>query len=123
MKKILMAIMMVTSLTLVPATAQAKKKYIDYGKMLLTAYCPCDDCSSGYGRRCALKGRHAESGRTVAVDPDIIDLGSKVWIDGEMYVAEDVGTHVNGDHIDIFFDTHEEVVKFGKKYGHAKVVK
>ena len=100
-----------------------KKKHhkIDYGIMKCTAYCPCEECSEGYGRR-THTGTTAESGRTVAVDPDVIDLGSKVEIDGETYIAEDTGGKVDGDHIDIFFDTHEEVEEWGTKYLETKVV-
>ena len=123
MKKILMAIMMVTSLALMPATAQAKKKYIDYGTMKCTAFCPCEECSEGYGRKCALEGRTCKSEHTIAVDPDVIDLSSKVKIGNKIYVAEDTGGQVVGDTIDIFFDTHEEVVEFGVKHKRCWVVK
>ncbi|MFR1857426.1 3D domain-containing protein [[Clostridium] innocuum] len=38
----------------------------------------------------------------MAVDPDVIPLGSKVLIDGHVYVAEDVGGAVKGNVIDIY---------------------
>ena len=42
-------------------------------------------------------------GRTVAVDPKIIPLGSELWIDGEgPFIAEDVGGAVKGYRIDIY---------------------
>lgn len=122
MKKILMAIMMVTSLTLVPATAQAKK-LIDMGSFKLTAYCPCERCSDDFERQCALKGHYCKSNHTVAVDPDIIDLGSKVKIGKKVYVAEDTGSRVQGDVIDIFFDTHEEVENFGVKHKNVYIIR
>jgi 3D (Asp-Asp-Asp) domain-containing protein len=40
-------------------------------------------------------------------------------INGETYVVEDRGGAVEGNVIDIYFDTHEEAVNFGSKY--AKV--
>lgn len=86
----------------------------------LTAYCPCRECSGGYGRHTAT-GKIAKSGRTIAVDPKVIPYGSRVMIDGHEYIAEDCGGAVKGHHIDIFFDTHEEVRNFGKKYGHVYV--
>lgn len=90
-----------------PKAKKAKKhkkkaKKINYGIMKCTAYCDCPECSSGYGRR-THSGTTAEAGRTIAVDPDVIDIGSKVEIEGQIYVAEDVGSAVQGDHIDIFF--------------------
>lgn len=116
MKKILMAIMMVTTMTLVPATAQAKT--INMGRFTLTAYCPCEECSEGYGRKTAMPNRYASSEHTVAVDPSLINLGDKLLIDGKEYIAEDTG-----EKIDIFFDTHEEVENFGVRHGDVKIVR
>ena len=90
--------------------------------MRCTAYCDCPSCSSSYGRH-TQSGTTAESGRTIAVDPDVIDIGSTVEIDGQIYVAEDVGSAVNGDTIDIFFDTHEEVEEFGVQYKSCWVIR
>lgn len=123
MRKKLMSIMMVTSMMLMPATVQAKERLIDFGQMRCSAYCPCESCSEGYGRKTATKGVYARSEHTIAVDPDVIPLGSKVKIGDSYYVAEDVGALIFGDRIDIFFDTHEEVEEFEIKYKHCWVVK
>ena len=104
------------------AKKHKKAKKIDYGIMKCTAYCDCPECSSGYGRH-THSGATAEAGRTIAVDPDVIDIGSKVEIEGQIYVAEDVGSAVQGEIIDIFFDTHEEVEEWGTRYLEAKVVR
>lgn len=85
------------------------------GTYKLTAYCPCQDCSGGY-RRATASGATATAGRTIAVDPKVIPYGSKILIDGHVYVAEDCGGGVKGNIIDIFFDTHAEVNKFGRKF-------
>lgn len=122
MKKILMAIMMVTTMTLMPATVQART-LIDFGDFTLTAYCPCEECSEGWGRKTATPNVYARSEHTIAIDPDVIPLGSKVKIGETIYTAEDTGGMINDDHIDIFFDTHEEVVDFGKKTRQVWVVK
>lgn len=86
----------------------------------ITAYCPCEECSGNYGRQTAT-GHRARARHTIAVDPDIIKYGSKVEIDEVTYTAEDCGGQVRGKHIDIFFDTHDEVEKFGKKYKKVRV--
>ena len=85
------------------------------GRCKLTAYCPCERCSGKFGRQTST-GKTCRSGHTVAVDPDVIGYGTILLIGDDEYVAEDCGPGVVGDHIDIFFDTHEEVEEFGVKY-------
>ena len=62
-------------------------------------------------------GKKAKQGRTIAVDKRKIKLGSKVQINGKTYVAEDVGGGVKGKHIDVFFKSHKQTKRFGKKTG------
>lgn len=48
-------------------------------------------------------GEHkAIEGHIIAVDPNVIPLGSKVLIDGHEYIAEDIGGAVKGEVIDIY---------------------
>ena len=108
--------------TPVKAHAQPHHRTINMGEFKITAYCPCDECSEGYGRHTASSTR-ARSSHTIAVDPTVISYGTKVVIDGQTYVAEDCGCGVVGDHIDIFFDTHEEVEDFGVKYKNVKLIR
>lgn len=103
-----------------PISVNAKR--INMGEFKLTAYCPCCRCSKGYGRSTS-SGKKARSEHTIAVDTSVINIGSKVKIGDNIYTAEDTGSGVNGDHIDIFFDTHEEVEEFGKKYRKVWVVR
>lgn len=79
----------------------------------LTAYCPCKKCSGKWGNETAI-GVKAKEGRTIAVDPDIISLGTVVRIDGlGVFMAEDTGGGIKGDRIDVYFENHSEAVKFG----------
>ena len=80
----------------------------------ITAYCPCEECSEGWGRQTAT-GKTATAGRTIAVDPKVIPYGTEVIIDGHSYFAEDCGGAINGNDIDLFFDTHEETIKWGRQ--------
>ena len=82
MKKVIFMI----GLFLIPIQVNART-HIDMGEFKLTAYCPCEECSEGWGRQTA-SGKTAEAGRTIAVDPDIIDIGSKVKIGNKIYIAE-----------------------------------
>jgi len=53
-------------------------------------------------------------GRTVAVDPRVIPLGTRLQIDGiGERIAEDTGRAIKGRRIDLFVGSHEEGRRFG----------
>ena len=87
---------------------------VSLGTFKTTAYCPCKSCSRGWGRKTS-SGVSALSGLTVAVDPNVIPIGTELMIDGHVYVAEDCGGGVKGNHIDIFFDNHAQVDQYGRR--------
>jgi len=60
-------------------------------------------------------GLHAGYG-VVAVDPRVIPLGSKLYIEGYGYaVAGDQGRAIRGNRIDLGFETVREALSFGSK--------
>ena len=77
------------------------------GSFRITGYCACRKCSAGWGGRTS-SGAMAVSRRTVAVDPRVIPMGSRLLINGQVYVAEDTGGGVKGNHIDIYCDSHAQ---------------
>ena len=96
----------------------------------ITAYCPCSKCCQKYsnelngGEPHTATGTVPEQGRTIAVDPTVIPYGSKVEIEGlGTFIAEDCGGKIKENHIDLYFENHEDAVAFGKKYLHVIVVK
>lgn len=58
-------------------------------------------------------GTTPEVGRTIAVDPAVIPLGSEIEIDGKSYIAEDTGGAIKGNRIDIFVASHEAAYEKG----------
>jgi 3D (Asp-Asp-Asp) domain-containing protein len=61
-------------------------------------------------------GSKAEEGRTIAVDPAIIPIGTDVFIDGiGIRTAEDTGSAVRGARIDVFMEDLDQAVHFGVK--------
>lgn len=98
--------------TVYGAPKEPTLKYI--GKFKLTAYCPCHSCSGGWGDGTA-SGKRAKENRTIAVDPKVIKLGTRIKINDVTYTAEDVGGGVKGKHIDVFFSSHSKALKFGLK--------
>ncbi|MDA5561921.1 ubiquitin-like domain-containing protein [Exiguobacterium sp. MMG028] len=57
-----------------------------------------------------------EGMRIIAVDPAIIPLGTRVYVEGiGMAIALDTGSAIKGQKIDIMMDELEEAVTFGRK--------
>lgn len=68
-------------------------------------------------------GTKVQEGRTIAVDPDIIPLGWWVYIEGIGFRrAEDTGGAINGNKIDVYFDSQSHAMKFGRKKGYTVYV-
>ena len=88
----------------------------------ITYYCPCYECSEGYGRNTAT-GALATANHTIAVDPNVIPYGSRVLINGIVYTAEDCGGAINNNDIDIYVDTHAETLQGGSHYSEVFLVK
>lgn len=88
----------------------------------ITAYCPCRGCSGGYGRSTST-GKRARSKHTIAVDPKVFPYGTRIRIENRVYTAEDRGGGVKGKHIDVFFDRHAQVRRFGTKHKKVEVIK
>lgn len=53
---------------------------------------------------------------TVAVDPRVIPLRTRLYIDGYGYAtAMDIGSAIKGNRIDLFFETRQEALKWGRR--------
>lgn len=80
---------------------QRKNTPIYMGKFKITYYWIGED-SWGYQTKMGVRSSRFY---TVAVDPDVIPLGSKIIIGNEIYWAVDTGGAVKGKVIDIFSET------------------
>lgn len=60
-------------------------------------------------------GTTTKANRTVAVDPKVIPLGSKLMINGKIYIAEDTGGFIKGKKIDIFMPSYNDCIQWGVK--------
>ena len=59
-------------------------------------------------------GAPVQAGLTVAVDPDVIPLGSWLYIDGIGWrQAQDTGGAIQGRRIDMAVETHAEALEWG----------
>ena len=85
----------------------------------------------------SLKGQTLESARAIAVDPNIIPLGSKVRLQFDdpkwqhlngVYTAVDTGGAIKGNHIDLFFGDFQsatpsrEAMDFGRRTAKLAVI-
>lgn len=91
------------------------------GECTITAYYPCAECCGRWVDGVTASGLPATPG-VVAVDPEVIPLGSTVIIDGMKYLAADTGSGVEGLHIDIFLASHEETVAHGVRTAEVWVI-
>ena len=54
--------------------------------------------------------------KVIAVDPSIIPLGSKVYVEGYGYAtAEDTGGAIKGNRIDVFVPEQNDALQWGRK--------
>lgn len=61
--------------------------------------------------------------KIIAVDPSVIKLGTKVFVEGYGYaIAGDTGSAIKGNKIDVFFPTKEEAYKWGRKNVKIKIL-
>ncbi|MDB5052376.1 MAG: hypothetical protein JWM44_426 [Bacilli bacterium] len=68
-------------------------------------------------------GTTVTEGRTIAVDKNVIPIGWWVYIEGIGFRrAEDTGSAVKGNKIDVYFDSPDYVNKFGLKRGYTVYV-
>ena len=98
-----------------------------------TAYCACYECCGKYpGNKwygITATGTRAKVG-TIAVDPRVIPLGTKVYVEG-LYgaknygyaTAEDTGGAIKGQIIDLYFNTHRETINWGRQQVKVYILK
>ena len=91
-----------------PVAASSDAKLKDLGVFKITHYCPCSICCGPYANGITSTGVTATTNHTIAVDPSQIPYGSKVVINGQVYVAEDCGGAIKTNCIDIYVATHAE---------------
>lgn len=79
--------------------------------MEATAY----TAAEGSGTGLTATGQPLQRGM-VAVDPSVIPLGTKLYVEGYGYaVAADTGGAINGNHIDLAMDSVSEAMDFGRR--------
>lgn len=79
--------------------------------MSASAYTAYDDGNSNHTSR----GNPLRKG-LVAVDPSVIPLGTRLYIPGYGYaIADDIGGAIQGNRIDLAFESRSEALQFGRQ--------
>ena len=86
------------------------------GDFRITAYCNCSKCCGKWAGGPTASGAMPKEGRTIAVDKRVIPLGTEVVINGHTYIAEDTGSAIKGNRIDMYYNSHSEALDFGVQY-------
>ena len=112
------------------------EEYSSVVEVSATAYCLCKKCcgkspsNPNYGMTASGVRIVPGSGmKVIAVDPKIIPLGAKVYVEG-LYgawdygyaTASDTGSAIKDYKIDLYMDTHEEALVWGRKKVNVYVV-
>ncbi len=111
--------------TVIPASTDIHEKNApeaNYGRYLgtfsLTYYCPCAQCCD-VATGLTATGVVAAQGETIAVDPSVIPYGTRVIVNGHIFIAQDCGGAIKGNRIDIFVSEHSmtnQSVVYGEVY-------
>lgn len=90
--------------------------------MSATAYtASCNGCSGVTATGINLNSN--PNAKVVAVDPSVIPLGSKVWVEGYGYaIAGDTGGAIKGNRIDLFVPSKDQAYRFGRKNVKVRVL-
>src|SRR5699024_5353348 len=87
-----------------------------------TAYTPnCKGCSGYTATGINVKGKNHQS--IIAVDPSVIPLGSRVWVEGYgEAIAGDTGGAIKGNRIDVLYKSKNQALQWGRRTVTVKVL-
>jgi 3D (Asp-Asp-Asp) domain-containing protein len=84
-----------------------------------TAYCTGCSGTTAYG----IDLRANPNQKVIAVDPKIIPLGTKVWVEGYgEAIAGDTGGAIKGSKIDVFIPSYDNAMEWGVKKVKIKIL-
>ena len=95
--------------------AEAVPKMTYAGEYTIVAYC-AEQYPHICGGNPTASGEPVTPGVTIAADPDVLPLGTRVYIEGiGERVVQDTGGAIRGHKIDLAVESHREAVEFGCK--------
>jgi resuscitation-promoting factor RpfB len=108
-----------------PVVSRSKAPSNSGGRELVvnsTAYTAhCSGCSGVTATGFNLKSN--PGAKVIAVDPSVIPLGSKVYVEGYGYaIASDTGGAIKGNRIDVFFSSQSQAESWGRKTIRIRII-
>jgi 3D (Asp-Asp-Asp) domain-containing protein len=96
--------------------------------MEVTAYCPCKKCCGKNARGITASGLRVthNAGLFVAADANLFPFHTNLQIPGYANGKEvpvlDRGGAIKGNHLDVFFPTHQEAKEWGRRMIEVTIV-
>ncbi len=101
-------------------------------KMDVSAYCPCEICCEQWagipvssGKRKTAGGHTIHVGDKFVAAPRNYPFGTEMVIEGysggQVVKVKDVGGAIEGNKLDLYFDTHQEAINWGRRDVDVKV--
>jgi 3D (Asp-Asp-Asp) domain-containing protein len=93
--------------------------------MRVTAYCPCEKCCGKYSNDQTACGHKIRPGDAFVAADKEYSFGTEIIIPGYENAAPvkvlDRGGAIRGNRLDVFFNSHEEALKWGVRHLDVKV--
>jgi resuscitation-promoting factor RpfB len=107
----------VVSRSKAPSSSGGREFYVSS-----TAYTAnCSGCSGTTATGFNLKAN--PNAKVIAVDPNVIPLGSKVYVEGYGYaIASDTGGAIRGNKIDVFFSSQSQALGWGRRTVKIRII-
>ena len=94
-------------------------------KMKVTAYCPCPKCCGAYSDGITATGHKIYQGDTFVAADKAYSFETEMIIPGynntRTVKVLDRGGAIKGNKLDVFFNTHQEALKWGVRYLDVKI--
>lgn len=111
-----------------PSPLSSDKQYLkgrdfiaeNIGVFEVTAYCPCEICCEEYADGITACGYKIQKGDKFVAAPKMIPFGTELIITNynrnEPVGVLDRGGAIKVGRLDVYFDTHEEALKWGRQW-------
>lgn len=103
------------------AHIETEKPTAVFKTVTVTSYCACKICCGENAKGITASGKRVKTGMIAASRS--IPFGTRIRIEGKIYTVEDRLAKRYDDRIDVYYESHEEAKKFGKKVIQVEIIK